>query len=354
MIPLLILMIFLLVIPIVVGGLFAYVEQGGARLLFRWVSGQMLLWAGFQLVCVPLILKDGRFSQVVVLFCIYMAAMVLLAVAAEMRRLANGTLEIGRLPRLDYKKQLFEIVFWLVFFGILLFQLLQGVRLLYADGDDAYYVAISTVTKEADTMYRNLPYTGGETGLDARHALAPFPVWISFLAQISGMRTVTVAKVALPCALLPMTYAIFYLIGVRLFPERGARIPVFLIFTEWLVLFGDYSIYTVENFMIARSRQGKAALGSIVIPFLFLVLLLLLQKLQAKERVPASLYLLFAAVAVSACLCSTLGAVVICMPIGIVGALGGICYRRLKILPPLAACCLPCAGFALLYLFLAQ
>lgn len=353
MVSLLILMFFLLVIPIVVGGLFAYVEQVSRNLLFRWVSGQMLLWAGFQLICVPLILKDGRFDQVVILFSGYMAAMVLLAVAAEIKRLANGTLEIGKLLGIERGKQIQELVLWAVFFGIALFQLVQAVRLLYADGDDAYYVAISTITQDANTLYRKLPYTGGTTGLDARHALAPFPVWVSFLAQVSGMQAVTVAKVALPCVLPAMTYAVFYLMGLKLFPERGVRIPAFLIFAELLVLFGDYSIYTVENFMIARSRQGKAALGSIVIPFLLLALMLLLQKLQAKEKIPVPLYLLFAAVAVSACLCSTLGAVIVCMPIGIAGALGCIFYKRPGILPPLAACCLPCVGFALLYLFFA-
>lgn len=352
MMQLLILAFFLLVIPTIIGGLFAYVDQESNHLLFRWVSGQMLLWAGFQLICVPLILKESSFNHVVILFSGYAAAMALFALASEIRHRAGGSLKMGTLWKFNRGRQIAEVALWLVFWGILLYQLVQSVRLLYADGDDAYYVAISTITQDADTMYRKLPYTGGATGLDARHGLAPFPIWITFLARVSGMQAVTVAKVALPCVLLAMTYAIFYLIGGRLFPEKGAQRALFLIFTELLVLFGDVSIYTVENFMIARSRQGKAALGSIVIPFLLLLLLLLLQKLQAKEKVPALLYLLFSAVAASGCLCSTLGAVIICMPIAIVGILGCICYKRIGILPPLAACCLPCVVFATLYLFL--
>ena len=120
------------------------------------------------------------------------------------------------------------------------------------------------------------------------------------------------------------------------------------------MLFGDYSFYTMENFMIARSRQGKAALGSIVIPFLLLLLLIWLKKLQEGEKVPMRLYLLFAAGATTGCLCSTLGALLLCMMLGIVGLLGAVCYRRLRSLFPLAVCCIPCVCYALLYLMAAD
>lgn len=92
---------------------------------------------------------------------------------------------------------------------------------------------------------------------------------------MTGITTVIVAKTLVPVALISMTYGVFYLLGSRvLFAGEGAyrkkwALPAFLLCTEVLVLFGDYSYYTVENFMIARSRQGKAALGSILIPMIF-------------------------------------------------------------------------------------
>lgn len=351
-IQLLILMFLLLIIPFIVGGLFANVEKGGGRLLFRWISGQFLLWAGFQLMSVPLILREDSFNSLVKLFWGYMGAMMLFAIAIGIQRLAKGEkMSLAEDRDSHREKSISNIVLWGIFWGFLLFQLIQAVRLTYADGDDAFYVAISTITQNADTMYQKLPYTGGATELDARHGLAPFPIWISFLARASGMHAVTVAKVVLPVALISMTYGIFYLIGVRLFPERGGQLPLFLIFTEILVLFGNYSIYTVENFMTARSRQGKAALGSIVIPFLLFLFLVLFHKFQEGERIPAQLYLLFGAAAVAGCLCSTLGALLVCMMTGVAGGLGAICYKRFRHLVSLAVCCVPCIGYALLYLF---
>lgn len=348
-----ILVLFLLVVPVLAGSIFAGTDRGSGSLLFRWVSGQFLLWMGFQLICVPLILKESTFGNVSTLFLEYTAALALLASAAEIRRWARGAaVPSWPLRSLFGGKQPLAAVLWLLFWCGFLFQMVQAVRLAYADGDDAYYVAVSVLTEESDTMYQRIPYTGLTTGLDARHSLAPFPLWISFLARASGMRTVSVAQVVMPLVLISMAYAVFGLLGARLFPEKGWKLPLFMIFVELGVVFGDYSIYTVENFMIARSRQGKAALGSIVLPFLLLVLLGLMKKLQEKEKIPFSMYLLLGAAAVSACLCSTLGSLIVCMGMGIVGILGAVSYKRPGILPPMALCCLPCVCYALLYLFL--
>ncbi|HBA48746.1 MAG TPA: hypothetical protein DCZ91_13300 [Lachnospiraceae bacterium] len=342
----------LLAAPAVIGGLFYKVDKLAENLFFRWIGGQFLLWAGFQLICVPLILKGESFSRLVQLFSGYLAALVLLAAAVEIQRLVKGK----RVLRFPGKKKssggngASGVLLWTLFWGALLFQLVQAVRLSYADTDDAFYVAISSITQESDTMYQVLPYTGGATQLDARHGLAPFPIWISFLGRTTGMPAVTVAKVVLPVVLIAMAYAVCYLFARILFPENGRQRALFLIFAELLVLFGNQSIYTAENFLIARSRQGKAALGSIVIPFLLFCLLLLLKKIQQKERIQVSFYFLMGAVAMTGCLCSTLGALLMCMALGIAGLLGAVCYKRLPVLFPLAACCVPCVVFAFLYL----
>lgn len=349
MVQLLVLALLLVVMPIVVGGLLWSADKSGGKLLFRWIGGQFLLWAGFQLICVPLILKEQSLGRLVQLFLAYAAVLMVLAIVVGIRHREARLTWKGQGRASDVKGPE-GLLLWLVFWGLLLFQLIQAVRLAYADTDDAFYVAVSAVAENSDTMYQVLPYTGGGTELDARHGLAPFPIWVAFLARLSGMQSVIVAQVVLPVVLIAMTYGIFALLGGELFPEKGGERPLFLIFTEILVLFGNYSIYTVENFMIARSRQGKAALGNIVIPFLLLLLLLLLKRLQEKERIPLSLYLLLGAVTVTGCLCSTLGALLVCLALGVAGLLGVVCYRRPGILLPLGACCVPCVLYAFLYL----
>ena len=332
-------------LPVWVGNCFAGVDKPHKNIVFLWISGQMLLWAGFQLICVLVILTEGRLEKVVLWYGIYIIG--LLAVSAVLwfrNRKGPKAVRTGKPDRAT-------VIPWAVFGVLLLLQLVLAVVMVYSDGDDAYYVAISTAAQESGKMYQKLPYTGMSTELDVRHGLAPFPIWIAWLSQMTGIATVAVAKTLLPVALISMTYGVFYLIGSRGL-SQGKNLPLFLICTEVLVLFGDYSFYTVENFMIARSRQGKAALGSILIPMIFFLLLVLFRRLQENQKITMEFWILLIAVMTSCCLASTMGALLACMLVGVAGICGAVAYRKWKILLPLAACCMPCVVYAGLYLVL--
>lgn len=343
--------IWLLAIPLCVGTLFLPVDKKSRKVILAWVSGQTLLWAVFQLICVPVILKEGSYIRVQQL---YLVAVAVLLSASGIRlfltrRKGGMSLKLVRNGG-EYKSSV--LILWGIFGALLLFQLIQAARMTYADGDDAFYVAVSTITESSDSLYMKLPYTGEGTLLDARHGLAPFPIWITFLARISGIRAVSVAHVAAPLALIAMTYGVFYLIGNRLCGNKPERLPLFLIFTEILTLFGDYSYYSVENFMIARSRQGKAALGSIIIPVLFFLLMLLMEFLQNNRKIPLLYWVLLLSAMTAGSLMSTMGAMLCCMLAGIAALCGAVCYRKWKFLLWTAAGCVPCGFYALLYLWL--
>ena len=344
--------VLLLVVPAWIGNCFLSVEKPYKNIVFRWISGQMLLWAGFQVICVPVILREGRLWMVTLGYSLYILALLVCATILWLRQPRS-------LKPLRTEKPEKPVLFlWAVFGILLLVQLVLTVMMVYNDGDDAYYVAISSAAAESGKMYQKIPYTGMNTELDVRHGLAPFPIWIAWLSQMTGIRAVIVAKTLLPIALISMTYGIFYLLGKRVLfaGNGGARkawsLPAFLICTEVLVLFGDYSFYTVENFMIARSRQGKAALGSILIPMLFFLLLTLFRRIQEQQKIPFAFWVLLTAVMTCCCLASTMGALLACMLVGTAGICGAVSYKRWKILLPLAVCCIPCIVYAGMYLLL--
>lgn len=357
----LVLVLMLGAVPLLVGGIFVRMDGEGSGLSgagdklpgegpglpLRWVSGQVVLWAGFQVICVPGILKGAAFHSVVNLFLVYTGGMLLLSLGIGIRRRKAGKPQASGSAR--GKASAGEVVFLAVFWGLLLFQLVQAVRLTYGDGDDAYYVATATATESSDRMYNTLAYTGLSTGTDLRHGLAPFPVWIAFLARISGMPVAMTAHLAVALAMIAMGYAALSLIGGQLFEQREQRL-LFLIFAELLVLFGGYSLYTAENFMMARSRQGKAALSSLVIPFLFFLLLYLFRRLDAGGRMPVKFYLLTAATVAAGSLCSTLGSLLCCLLTGGAWVLGLCLYRNRRSVFPLIFCCLPGIVYALLYM----
>lgn len=340
--------ILLLVVPTWVGILFTGVDKDLKKLPMQWISGQMILWAGFQVLCVPMVLAEKDVSRLLDYYMLFGAILLLGATVFFVCRRKQRVLRLVH----EKPQNKWCYIVWAGFWALLLFQLVQAVVMVYADGDDAFYVAEATYAANSDTMYQKIPYTGWPTILDVRHGLAPFPIWIAFLSKISGIRTVTVAHVILPMILIPMTYAIYYLLGSKLLAKKKELVPMFLIFTELLVLFGDYSFYTVENFMIARSRQGKAALGSIVIPMLILLLLILLEKLQESQKVAPGYWILLAATLTAACLCSTLAALLVCMMVGITGLCAAVCYRKWLVVIPMSLCCIPCVIYACLYLVL--
>lgn len=338
------------VVPIIIGSAFVTVDKKPQGLPFMWIFGQLVLWAGFQLLSVPIILKVGRFSQVVNIYSVYTAVMLVGAVILWCVRRKKTKLRPVKTKEEALNKT--TLVAWIIFWALLVFQLIQAVRLAYGDGDDAFYVAISGMAEDSEWMYQKIAYTGWPSVLDVRHGMAPFPIWIAYLIRLSGMEVSTVNHIVMPLMLIPMTYAIYYLLAEKLFSKKKEGIPVFLIITELLVLFGDYSYYTAERFMIARSRQGKAALGSVIIPVLFFLLLLFLEKMQENQRISLGYWILLGATMTTGCLCSTLGALLVCVLIGVTGLCAAACYKKWKFLFPMATCCVPCVVYAGLYLIL--
>ncbi len=344
--------VLLVVVPAWIGNCFLSVDKPYKNMVFLWISGQMLLWAGFQVICVPVILLEDRLWMVTLGYSLYILALLVCATVLRLRQPRNLR------PLRTESPEKSVLLLWILFSILLLVQLVLAVVMVYNDGDDAYYVAISTAAEESGKMYQKIPYTGMNTELDVRHGLAPFPIWIAWLAQMTGIDTVIVAKTLLPIALISMTYGIFYLLGKRILftgnsgSDKKWALPAFLICTEVLVLFGDYSFYTVENFMIARSRQGKAALGSILIPMIFFLLLTLFRRMQEQQKTSGAFWVLLAAVMTCCCLASTMGALLACMLVGTAGICGAVSYKRWKILLPLFACCIPCIVYAGMYLLL--
>ncbi|MCM1188889.1 MAG: DUF6077 domain-containing protein [bacterium] len=348
----LILFMILFVLPTLVGGIFAAAAERGNRLLFRWVSGQFCLWAGFLLICVPVILirQGDGFTDVIKMNAVFAAAMLLFSAGVEVKRRVTAGRRIpveGSGRRVDLP----AAALWVLVLGLLILQLIMAVTLAYEEGDDAFYVATASITAESETMYKILPYTGGATGFDARHGLAPFPIWVAMLGWLSGMHPAAVAHVVLPVVLILMAYAVFYMLGKHLFREGGRKLPLFLLFLELLILCGGQSLYTAENFLLVRTAQGKAVLAQIVIPFLILLLAVLLEKLQQGGRVKPAYWLLLGLTALSGSLCSTQGVLLTVMLLGGVSACAALCYHRWKVLLPTAACCVVPTVLAFLYFF---
>ena len=125
-----------------------------------------------------------------------------------------------------------------------------------------------------------------------------------------------------------------------------------MIIVELMYLFGGYSDYSAENFLLVRATQGKAVIANVIIPVLIYLLFRLMTYLESKQTPKMVYWLLLVLTMVAGCLCSTLGTVLTCMIVGVVGLCIAVVYKNWKVLIPLMLSCVIPAVFALLYFLL--
>ena len=317
-----------------------------------YISGFLVLLAAFQLLAVPVVFLDPfGFPWIVKAFTI------LLVIAT-----GSGiifTLHLWRREGCVFQEKIFkkkkskiEMIQWGMVFLLIAFQLFMAVTRASFDGDDAYYVVQSVITDETDTLYRILPYTGLSTSLDMRHAMAVFPIWISYLARMSGIHATVMSHTVLPLCLITITYLIYYEIGKVLFREKEEQLPTYMIFMALLQMFGNVSIYTNATFFLMRTWQGKSMLANVVIPAVFLILLWLFEGEPDKRGKRIGLWILLFVVNIVAAMMSTASVFLNSLLIGVMALILSIQERNIRILFQMAGCCIPCVVYALLYVLL--
>ena len=342
--------VWLLLIPLAMGAIPAVFVDGKHRAPgFMLTTGYIIEWAVFQLICVPVILLEDMgkayFPYVVYLFGIGCVVLSVIGLGLWLRKARKTPFEKEKFAQK-------ELVLWGIFIVLLGIQLVASITMRYADGDDAFYVAVANLTESSNTMYKLSPYDSGGTGLSVRYGLAPFPIWIAFLSRISGVSAVIMAQTIVSTVLILVTYVIYGQIADLLFEEKKEVRPLFLSLLAVLVIFGNYSIYTAENFMIARSRQGKAALGNIIIPMVLFLFLLIFERIRKGKKVECTIWILLVATVTAACLCSTLSTFLMCLFLGVIGLSAGVVYRRLGLVVKTALCCAPALLYTVLYFLL--
>lgn len=313
-----------------------------------YLCGFLCLLALFQLIAVPIVFLDKwGFSLIVILYTCLITI------------LSGGgiidALHCFRMEKTIWKKKgaynwnKTLIIQWSIVGILILFQLFMAVFTSSFDGDDAYYVVNSLITQETDTLYRILPYTGLSTSLDMRHAMAVFPIWIAYIARMTGIHATILSHTILPLFLISITYGIYYQIGKKLCMEKKEMLPVYMILVCGLHLFGNTSIYTNATFLIMRNWQGKSMLANVVIPAVFLVLLWIFEEEGGERKGKKILWFLLFILNIVAAMMSTASVFLNCLLIGVMALVLTLQKKEIKILIKLIMCCIPCIVYALIY-----
>ncbi len=234
--------------------------------------------------------------------------------------------------------------------GTILLILLQGyVYVVYEhiDDDDAFFVATATTAVENDNLYVNSAYTGGVYGkLPTRYILSPFSIYYAVMAKLTGTHATIYAHLYLPIVILIFVYLIYYIWGKALF-NNSRSIGIFLFFICLLNIFGNYTEFTTQSFLLLRLWQGKAVLAAGIIPFLLYVCYNL-----TKEEKQGALWIVLLLTTSAACLVSSMGIFLAPFSIGCWALVNLIQTRKLIKTFQYISCCLPCIVCGIIYIII--
>lgn len=314
-----------------------------------YICGFLILLAVFQLITVPIVFVDPwGFDWIVKIFTSVTTILTGIGIIHVLHLWRRGKTIFSKRDGFVSKSKE-EKLQWGIAILLILFQVFMAVTYASFDGDDAYYVAQSVITQETNTLYRILPYTGRTTSLDMRHSMAVFPIWIAYIARMTGIHATILSHTILPIVLIPFTYGIYYEIGKKMFAEKKEYLPIYMMFLCILHIFGNVSIYSNATFLLMRTWQGKSMLANVVIPAVFMVLLWLFEGEPEKRKDRTGLWFMLFIINIVAAMMSTASVFLNTILIGVMAVVFTIKEKNIKILIQMALSCIPCAVYALLY-----
>ena len=329
-----------------------YMDEENRSFGVTYVAGFLTLLATFQLIAVPIVfINPWGFETIVDIFTVVTTLFTGMGIVITMHYWR-------RVGRIFYKQSCWKErsktvqIQWILVFVLIGLQLFMAVTHASFDGDDAFYVVQSVITDETNTLYRILPYTGGSTRLDMRHAMAVFPLWIAYIARMTGIHATIISHTVLPLFLITLTYMIYYEIGKKLWKEKAEQLPSYMIFVCLLQIFGNVSIYNNATFLLMRTWQGKSMLANVIIPGIFMVLIWLFDGEAEKRRQRGGMWFLLVMINIAAAMMSTASVFLNSFLIAVMAVVFSLQEKNIKIFFKMSACCIPCVVYALLYVLL--
>lgn len=251
----------------------------------------------FEVICVPAIFLHIKLWGVVLL---YAASVLLFLIVLWKKKMLPGQgknkgtrkrerAESAKEPAAIQRIRILCIL-------LMLYQLVIVVGYRHTDDDDAWYLGTAVSAYETGEIFAYSPYTGNPMELSdgGDYVLSPLPVLWAVLAKLLHIHPTILAHTILPVLILLFAYAVYGMLGKRLFLRREDTAEeqkkgelgawLFFLFMNVLNLFGYYSARTSGAFLLLRSWQGKAIFCAILVPLLFYYFLGLLQKEGAKQK----------------------------------------------------------------------
>ncbi len=255
-------------------------------------AGTLVVWAVMEVCLVPLVRIKASFRGSILVFWTALVLVMLVLgllsghrILEERKRKARekknadkagaGPAEPSTEEKRSFQYRLSDVVFLIPLILVLIMVLRGAAMYQHTDDDDTRFVVNAVDMVRTDTLLLSNPANGSmldnQYGELKKDAVAPWAFYTAMLAEMSGLKASVIAHTYLPPILMLIITCALFALGQVLFDKERWKIYVFVTICWVVTLFGYYSIYSAEAFVMGRLWQGKAVLAGFGIPVLMTV-----------------------------------------------------------------------------------
>ena len=341
MIKILLLLIWLFILPTVVGCLWTRkTPEYSGNLLASYFYGLFTLFAWFEVLAVPMVFLKCSLT----LLCrVWSGGVLLLAILSIVK---NRSFRKQRIWLKGLKKKMTPVL--LVVLACALLQTGYVTERQHIDEDDAFYLASATTAAATDSLYRYSAYTGKKyKSLPARYVLAGWPLYLAAMSRLTFWHPAVLAHTILAGIVVLWAYLVYALLAAALFPGEKRKQAVFLLFVAVLLSFSGYSRFSAATFLFIRGWQGKAVLAGVGIPSLFYSCWMAM-----KEKRGWLPWLMLSAVVTGCFMFTTMGVAASLLVVGCCALAAAILKKNWRYLVNSGLACLPALACGIVYAYL--
>lgn len=225
-------------------------------------TGLIVVFTLVEITSLPFMLNSGNAETLFSLFSIiglFIFAVSLIYLFYYKKKYSLLKFKLNKLPS----------VIFLIFIGIVILQTIIPTAFARFDGDDAFYIAVSTSIETTKKIFMNNPSIGlDKFPFPPNYKFASYEILITYISRIISFDPVVVYHTLLPLIFIPTYYVANYALAKALFPYSKKKQEVFVLVVALLSLFDGYSNYTPSSFILLKAWMGKSITINICFPVL--------------------------------------------------------------------------------------
>ncbi|MBD5544058.1 MAG: hypothetical protein HDR01_07455 [Lachnospiraceae bacterium] len=276
------------IIPLLAGGMFVKIlaEQKGFLVVSAMGTGLVLNYGVYQIAAMIFVLLDGSFR---LLSWIYIGASMIMALLGVYGWYCYFKKQSGSKRKEGSGKEYkcYKDPYFLMGAALVAVQVLVILVMSTPDKDDAFYTGLSSMCLSYDYVLKYSAYDGlMQMPIETRYIMAALPVYQASLSLMSkGLHTLIICHNLYPLFYMPLSYGLYCMLAHKL-TNKKEDLGKFLLFFAFLHMFGNYYVFSPENFLITRIWQGKALFITISLPYVWYFMNRAWEKESTKEAMP--------------------------------------------------------------------